>query len=232
MRAPLSVIIPVLNAEAGLPATLGALGDGLKAGLIRELILSDGGSGDGTRAIAEAAGATWIEGAAGRGGQIARGVAAARGDWLLVLHADTVLVEGWAEAVLAHISDHKQEAGYGQLAFAAEGLRPKLVAGWANLRARLFGLPYGDQAMLLPAALLAEIGGYPELPLMEDVALARALKGRLRPLSLKAITSAQRYETEGWFRRGAKNLSLLLRYLCGADPSRLERAYRRSRPPS
>ena len=103
MRAPVSVIIPTLNAASGLPACLGALGEGLEAGLIRELILTDGGSMDETAAIAGAAGAIWLAGSAGRGAQIARGVAASQGAWLLILHADTVLEAGWSKAMLDHI---------------------------------------------------------------------------------------------------------------------------------
>ena len=228
MRAPVSVIIPTLNAAAGLPACLGALGEGLEAGLIRELILTDGGSHDETAAIAEAAGALWLTGAAGRGGQIARGVAASQGAWLLILHADTVLEAGWSRAMLEHITSTPSKAGYGRLAFAAGGAAPRFVAGWANLRARLFGLPYGDQALLVAAQTLANAGGYPPLPLMEDVALARALRGQLVPLGVIALTDAQKYETEGWVRRGARNLWLLLRFFCGADPAVLARLYRRS----
>ena len=156
MRAPVSVIIPTLNAASGLPACLGALGEGLEAGLIRELILTDGGSMDETAAIAEAAGAIWLAGSAGRGAQIARGVAASQGAWLLILHADTVLEAGWSRAVLDHIKSAPTKAGFGQLAFAARGAAPRFVAGWANLRARFFGLPYGDQALLVAADHRAE----------------------------------------------------------------------------
>lgn len=225
MRAPVSVIIPVLNEEAGLARTLGALGEGLQAGIIRELVLSDGGSEDGTRVIAEAAGAVWVSGPAGRGGQVARGIAASGGEWLLVLHADTVLEAGWVEAVLRAVE--RGQSGYGWLRFAAEGFAPRFVAGWANLRSRVFGLPYGDQGLLVSRALLESAGGYPALPLMEDVALACALRGRLKALGFTARTSARKYEREGWSRRGFRNLSLLARYLCGADPERLAELYRR-----
>ena len=228
MRAPISVIIPTLNAAQGLPACLGALGEGLEAGLIRELILTDGGSRDETRLIGEVAGALWCTGAAGRGGQIARGVAAAKGAWLLVIHADTVLEAGWSRAVLAHLTAAPNKAGYGQLAFAARGFAPRFVAGWANLRSRLFGLPYGDQGLLVSAELLTEKGGFPPLPLMEDVALARALKGCLVPLGFTALTDAQKYERSGWMRRGAQNLLSLARYLLGADPALLAQQYRQS----
>ncbi|MBU2981971.1 TIGR04283 family arsenosugar biosynthesis glycosyltransferase [Lentibacter algarum] len=227
MRAPISVIIPTLNAADSLPACLGSLGAGLEAGLIRELIVSDGGSSDTTKKIADAAGATWVDGKAGRGAQIARGVAAAQGDWLLVLHADTLLDTGWANAVLQHLSN-VELAGYFQLRFDQAGRAAEIVAAWANLRSHMFGLPYGDQALLISADLLKQVGGYPALPLMEDVAMARKLRGQLKALPVSAETSAQRYVTEGWIRRGAKNLVLLLRYLCGADPEMLAQRYRRS----
>ncbi|MCG6903459.1 MAG: TIGR04283 family arsenosugar biosynthesis glycosyltransferase [Rhodobacter sp.] len=225
MRAPVSIVIPTLNAGAELPETLASLGEGLQAGLIRELIISDGGSQDETLAVANAAGAEIIEGPAGRGGQLARGVAASAGGWLLVVHADTHLAPGWAEAVLKHLRDGSADAAYFRLAFRSRGIAARLVAHWANLRSRLFGLPYGDQGLLIPRALYDQLGGYPDMPLMEDVAMARALRGRLRPLKATALTSAQRYKTRGWLRRGTRNLITLARYLAGTDPGKLARDY-------
>ena len=130
MRAPISIVIPTLNAADELPGTLASLGEGLAEGLIREVVISDGGSTDGTRAIAEAAGAEWVAGAAGRGGQLARGVVAAEGEWLLCLHADTHLGPGWAAAILAHLRDAPNRAGYFRLRFRAEGLAPR--GPWAR----------------------------------------------------------------------------------------------------
>ena len=225
MRAPISIVMPVLNAQEGLRHSIPALSEGLEVGLIAELIMSDGGSSDYTEAVADAAGAVWVTGAPGRGGQIARGVAKARAPWILILHADTALQPGWAEAVGAALLDRKT-AHFGHLQFDTPGPAAGFVAGWANWRARWLGLPYGDQGLLIHQSLLEEVGGIPDLPLMEDVALARALRGRLRPLGAVARTSAARYEREGWLRRGARNLSLLLRYLGGADPARLAAAYR------
>lgn len=223
MRAPLSVIIPTLNAAEALPACLRALMEGVEAGLIREVILADGGSEDATHALAEAAGAELVQGAPSRGGQLRRGVAAAQGEWLLVLHADCVLPPGWPGMVQAHML--RGGAAYFPLRFDAPGPGAALVARWANLRSALFGLPYGDQGLLISRADHDAVGGYPDIPLMEDVAMARALRGRLSALPGPITTSAERYLREGWLRRGARNLGLLLRYLLGADPARLARRY-------
>lgn len=227
MRAPLSIVIPTLNAAAPLPGTLAALAEGLDAGLIRELVISDGGSTDATRDLAEAAGALWVEGPPSRGAQLRKGVEASEGVWVLALHADTHLSAGWSDAVLDHLRDAPQKAGYFALGFRAAGTAPKLVAAWANLRSRWFGLPYGDQGLLLPRALYNRVGGYPNIPLMEDVALIRTLGGALVPIAGTAWTGAERYQKAGWVRRGARNIWTLLRYLFGADPKALLRAYQR-----
>ena len=225
MRAPISVVIPTLNAETALGPCLAALGEGLGEGLIRELIISDGGSTDGTLRVAAAAGARIVTGAASRGGQLQRGVAAAQGDWLLVLHADTVLPAGWSDAVLPALT--RPGAYHFRLAFDAQGLAPALVAGWANLRSRFLGLPYGDQGLLIDRASYDATGGYRDQPLMEDVALARALRGRLHALPAYVTTSAEKYQRQGWLRRGARNLGTLARYFLGVDPEALAQRYRR-----
>ncbi|MFB9149583.1 TIGR04283 family arsenosugar biosynthesis glycosyltransferase [Roseovarius ramblicola] len=225
MRAGLSVIIPTLDAGHELPACFAALFEGVQAGLIREVIVSDGGSRDATREIAEETGAVIVTGPPSRGAQLRRGVVVAGGAWLLVLHADTQLPEGWAEVVRARMETGGAAAF--RLRFDADGAVPRFVAGWANLRTAVFGLPYGDQALLVSRRDYDAAGGYPDIPLMEDVALARALGGRIALLPLAVTTSAARYRGEGWLWRGARNLWLLVRYLCGADPARLAARYRR-----
>ncbi|MEM7599073.1 MAG: TIGR04283 family arsenosugar biosynthesis glycosyltransferase [Pseudomonadota bacterium] len=223
MPAKLSVIMPTLNAEDGLARSLPALAEGLTTGLIRDLVISDGGSEDGTVRIAEAAGAKLVTGPASRGGQLRRGAEAATGEWLFFLHADTVLPPGWTDAVGAHLTTNRP--AWCPMRFDHGGLPARVVAGWANLRARAFALPYGDQGLLISRADYDRVGGFPDQPLMEDVAMARALGRRLMPLPVTVTTSAARYLRDGWLRRGARNLSLMTRYLAGADPEKLAGKY-------
>lgn len=222
MRAPISVVIPTLNAAPQLAACLAALVEGLEAGLIRELIVSDGGSSDDTTTLADAWGAQVVSGPASRGGQLQRGVAAAQGRWLLVLHADTVLQEGWSALAGEHLQS-SDKAGWFRLRFDRGG---RVVAAWANLRSRL-GLPYGDQGLLVSRSLYDAVGGYADQPLMEDVALAHALRGKLVQLDAVAVTSAAKYRQQGWIRRGVRNLWTLARYACGVSSARLAESYRR-----
>ena len=227
MPAPLSVIIPTLNAVEDLPATCDALLNGVTDGMIAELILSDGGSDDAIADVAEALGARLITGPRGRGHQIKRGVDAATTPWLLILHADTHLSEDWAQAVRTHMNLHPDKAGWFRLRFRARGFMPRLVAFGANLRARFPGLPYGDQGLLISQDVLASSGGIPELALMEDVVLASQLKGRLLPLAATAHTAADRYETDGWWARILLNLGTLARFYVGAHPEDLIARYER-----
>ena len=221
MRAPISVVIPTLNAAKNLPACLDALVEALDAGLIRELIITDGGSEDETLALADAWGANLVSGSPSRGGQLRRGCAAAKGDWLLILHADTVLSKGWSEEIKQHLKSGK--AGWFRLRFDRGG---RAVAALANMRSRL-GLPYGDQGLLLPARLYSQVGGFSDIPLMEDVALVRALKGNLVELPAIAVTSADRYRKQGWIKRSARNLWTLTQYFVGVSPHKLARRYNR-----
>ena len=225
MSAPFSIVIPTLNAAAQLPATLNALLPGLEMGMIRDLIVSDGGSSDGTIRIAEHAGAKIVKGAQGRGGQLRRGAEAAKGEWLLFVHADTHLAPDWVGAAATHREAHPNLAAAFRLKFRANGIAPRLVATWANLRSAGLNLPYGDQGLLMSRALYDYSGGYPDQPLMEDVAMARALKGRIRLLDAYAATGADRYERNGWLRQSLRNFDTLTRYSFGADPEDLSKRY-------
>ena len=227
MPAPLSIIIPTLNAESELPGCLSALIPALEANLLREVIVVDGGSEDATRRLAEGSGANIISSEKGRAKQMIAGAEAARGEWLLFLHADTWLSRDWTERALAHIDTHPDKAGVFTLAFRTDARMGKIVARRANWRARVLGLPYGDQGLLISRKTYDEIGGFEDVPLMEDVKIVRELgKDRLCLLSAEARTSAAKYEREGWRKRSWKNIWLLSRYLLGARPEKLAKDYR------
>lgn len=227
MPAPLSIIIPTLNAASDLPECLQALMPGLELGLIREVIVSDGGSDDATPRIAGDTGATLVTGASGRGAQLATGAKAARGDWLLFLHADTYLSPDWAERAAHHMERRAESAAAFTLKYRSDDRAARWLEARANRRARMFGLPYGDQGLLISRKLYDAVGGFADVPLMEDVMIARALgKKRLVLLSADARTSAEKYERDGWRKRAWSNAFLLTRFLLGAKPEILAKAYR------
>jgi len=222
----ISVVIPTLNAERTLQRALAPLVPAAVKGLVREVVVADCGSTDRTLELADDAGANIIRTEQGRGVQLAAGCAAARGDWLLVLHADTALADDWEVAVAGHMQGHADKAGWFRFALDDRGLRARLWEQGVALRCGLLSLPYGDQGLLISKALYEQVGGYRSLPLMEDVDLVRRLGARrLRRLDAKALTSAERYRRDGYLGRTARNAVLLARYLAGADPERLARAY-------
>ena len=226
-RAPISVVIPALDAAGALGATLAALAPAAVAGLVREVVVADGGSTDETRAIAEAAGAAVIVMAPGRGAQLAAGARQARGDWLLFLHADTVLEAGWEEEAAAFMRGPQNHAGVFTLAFDSKGAAASLVTAGAMLRTRLFGAPYGDQGLLVSRSLYAAAGGFRPLPLMEDGEFVDRLKkhGRLTVFRSRAVTSARRYERDGYAKRVLKNLCCITMYRLGVAPERIAAFY-------
>ena len=227
MPAPLSIIIPAFNSEEVLSICLGSLMPGLEAGLLREVILVDGGSEDQSRRVAEGAGAIVLQAPkTGRAAQLRHGFEQARGDWLLFLHADTALSRDWAERVKAHMAERRDKAAAFTLAYRSDHPMAKVVARRANWRARSLGLPYGDQGLLLSRKLYQEIGGYPDTPFMEDVEIVRAIgKSRLSILSAEARTDASKYERDGWRKRSWRNAFLITRYLLGANPEKLAKSY-------
>ena len=225
----ISVVIPTLNAKSRLTACLSSLVPAALDGLVKEVIVVDGGSTDQTWVIADDAGAKVIRASKGRGSQLAAGADAARGDWFLFLHADTVLELSWAEEVQEFLN-RKDRVGVFTLRFDAKGLKPKVVAWGAMMRTKAFSLPYGDQGLLISRLLYNELKGYSRVQLFEDVDFVERLiksKGRkiLKVFEAAAITSAERYEQNGYVRQVWSNFLRLMRYKFGAAPETLAEKY-------
>lgn len=214
MPAPLSIIIPALNAANDLPLCLESLMAGLEAGLIREVILADGGSEDATRAIAGSAGASLVEAGASPAARRRAGAEAARGEWLLFLHADAVLSRDWPERAAAHMALRPGIAAAFRLKYRSDARAARSAEARANRRARWLGLPLGDQGLLISRRLYDETGGYSDIAAMEDAEFARRIgKARLVFLDAEARVSAARHEAEGWGRVASQERADLIRFL-------------------
>jgi rSAM/selenodomain-associated transferase 2 len=220
----LSIIIPTLNAAATLPSVL----DGLGVRRFHEVVIVDGGSVDQTATLAEAAGARVVSAPRGRGNQLAAGAASTSGKWLLFLHADCRLAPGWDVAVADFISGPQAETRAGYFDFALDDAataarRLERIVTW---RCRVLGLPYGDQGLLICRALYDAVGGFAPLPLMEDVDFVRRLgRRRLARIGASCVTSARRYQKDGYWRRPLRNLLCLSLYFAGMRPERILRLY-------
>lgn len=216
----LSVVIPVLDAGADLKACFDRLSQA------DEIIVVDGGSTDGSAQIARSAGARLVSTSAGRGDQLAAGAREARGDWLLFIHADTMLAPGWREAAGRHMAEHARDAACFRFALDDPSWQARLLERAVALRVRWLKLPYGDQGLLVSRSHYDAMGGYRSLPLMEDVDLVRRIgRHRLRVLDVPAVTSARRWRSDGWWRRSARNLACLALYAIGVSPARIARLY-------
>jgi rSAM/selenodomain-associated transferase 2 len=224
----LDVVIPALDAAAHIEATIDALSEGRRGGLVREVLVVDGGSRDDTVARAGRTGARVIAGPPGRGPQLMAGAAASRAGWLLFLHADTRLAPGWSGAVAAFMRAEtgSDRAAVFTLAFDDTSVHARGLARLANWRARRLGLAYGDQGLVLSRAFYDRLGGFRPLPLMEDVDLVRRIgRARLVHLDAIAVTSAERYRRAGWWLRAGRNLVVLALYFLGVPPRLLKRLY-------
>lgn len=217
-----SVIVPTLDAARLLPATLSALSGA------DEIIVADGGSSDGTAAVASRLGALVIAAPRGRGAQLAAGARQATGDWLLFLHADTVLAAGWRDEALAFCRDpaNLRRAGAFRFALDDDSAQARRLEALVRWRTRALGLPYGDQGLLLSQAFYDALGGFRPLPLMEDVDMVRRIGRRaIAALSTPATTSADRWRRDGWRLRSLRNIACLALYFAGAPPRFIQRIY-------
>lgn len=222
----LSVVIPALDEEHCLAATLDALAP-LRAAR-HEVIVVDGGSQDRTLALARAGADLVFAAPRGRATQMNAGAARAQGDVLLFLHADSRLPDDAAPAIADALA---RGAQWGRFDVTIAG-RPrvlKVVAAAMNARSRWTGIATGDQGMFVVRPLFARIGGFAAIPLMEDVALSKALKraaGRPACLRARIVTSGRRWEAHGPWRTIFTMWRLRLAYALGADPATLARLYR------
>lgn len=218
----LSIIIPTLNEERTLRETLASI-----SSHAHEVIIVDGGSKDDTVRIAHKYASVVIGSKPGRGIQQHTGACRAQGEVLLFLHADTWLPRGFEIMIETTLSDRKTAFGAFHLGHHPSGAALKLIALMANLRSQFLKMPYGDQGLFMRRSDYFRVGGFKDLPLMEDVDLGRRLNriGKFKLAGARVRTSARRYERNGIVHTTVRNWSLIIRYLLGQSPERLHRFY-------
>lgn len=225
MNARISVIIPMLNEAGSLDKTLVAAGQGENV----ETIVVDGGSCDGTQNLVLAAGARLLHSPAGRARQMNVGAATATGEILLFLHADTRLPCRFDRYVRAALSGHHVVAGAFRLHIDGPERALRLIEWGTNLRSRWLQMPYGDQALFVRASTFQKMGGFRELPIMEDFEFAQRLRrtGRIALAPAVVTTSARRWHSLGPWRTTWTNQVIILAYRLGISVDRLSTWYYR-----
>jgi rSAM/selenodomain-associated transferase 2 len=224
----LTIVVPAFNAEKSLANLLGRLAPSIDVSAA-EVLVVDGGSTDETRRIAIEGGAVCLTAERGRGQQLAAGAAAAGGDWLLFVHADTRLPAKWKPVVAQFIGEsaNRRRAGYFRFALDDSATPARWIERAVLWRNRILGLPYGDQGLLISRAFYRELGGYKPLPLMEDVDFVRRIgRRRLVMLDGVAVTSADRYRREGYLSRVLRNFVCLSLYAAGVPARVIAGIYR------
>jgi rSAM/selenodomain-associated transferase 2/rSAM/selenodomain-associated transferase 1 len=223
----ISIIIPALNEADTIAATLSALTNRAEV----EVILVDGGSCDDTADIARSSGAKVLTTTPSKARQMNAGAAAATGEILLFLHADTRLPKNFEKPILDKISQNGVAAGAFQLCIDSDGRGLRFIERVANWRSRHLQAPYGDQGIFVTKALFDEIGGYPDIPIMEDFELIRRLrrKGKIVILNEALKTSPRRWLNMGIFKTWLINQIIIIAYHFGASPESLAHWYRREK---
>jgi rSAM/selenodomain-associated transferase 2 len=222
MRSPtLAVILPILNEEAGIAAALAALQP-----LDAEIVAVDGGSSDKTVTLASPLCDRLVRAARGRARQMNAGAAVAHGDILLFLHADTVL-PAQADRLVGAATAGGAHWGRFDVRITGNSAWFPIIAALMNLRSRLTGIATGDQAIFVSRTAFAQVGGFADIPLMEDIVLSQRLKRLGRPACLrqKVTTAGRRWEKHGVLRTVFTMWWLRLRFFLGADPARLASEY-------
>ncbi|MCZ6623802.1 MAG: TIGR04283 family arsenosugar biosynthesis glycosyltransferase [Deltaproteobacteria bacterium] len=223
----ISVIVPALNEEKTIASALEAL----RPLATEEVIVVDGGSSDCTRELAAQTEAVVLSSSRGRAEQMNQGARVAKGNVLLFLHADTRLPSSAMGDILAALKDSRYVGGRFDVRLDRRGWIFTLIGALINMRSRLTSVATGDQAIFVRRKIFEEVGGFPEIPLMEDIAFSRALKikGRMACLRSQVVTSARRWEKEGVWRTILKMWALRLLFLAGISPFHLKRFYDSSR---
>ena len=212
----ISVVIPAVNTAAMLPTTLRSVGSD-----ICEIIVADGGSTDEIFDIDPTRGVLMVRSEKGRGQQLSAGAAAASGNWLLFLHADSVLPEDWFIDASTFAADPENTGRAAVFTFALDDLSPQArrVERLVAWRTRRLGLPYGDQGLLISRQHYDHIGGFYHMPLMEDVDIIRRIgRPNIRVLPACVVTSADRYRRGGWWMRPIRNICCLALYFLRVPP--------------
>ena len=223
----LSIIIPTLNEAAEIDRSLSGLSESVDV----EIVVVDGGSSDGTVEKARNLGARVLSTAPSKAGQMNAGASAAGGDVLLFLHADTCLPKQFAQKVLATVNRNGVSAGAFTLGIDSKDPGLRFIERVANWRAGWLQMPYGDQALFVSRQLFFEIGGFADVPIMEDVELVRRLKkmGKIAILPDSVSTSPRRWQNLGIFKTWLLNQVILAAYFIGIPPRRLADWYRREK---
>ena len=228
-----SVIVPVLNDAVQLDGLLLSLHLDQDVQDV-EIIVANGAAVDSTiqGLRSQFPDVLWTDGTPGRGRQMNQGSAHAKGRWLLFLHADARLSPGWVDEIRRADGAARYVGGCFRFSLDAPETPARLIEWGVAWRVRWLGLPYGDQAIFVRRAVFDALGGYRPLPLLEDVEFVQRLRrvGRLMHSDLAVRVSARRWKRDGWVRRSAENMMLVLLFLAGVAPDRLARVYHRGPP--